>query len=128
MWRQNASLQWIKDSPHSVYLSLLSNMSAENSNYTCKAGFWHCNHILGLLDLLCHYEKLDLKTVPYVMSNTLMPQTWHIPQRVYGASPETVEDTEVQKISKTNGVKFNMWCLLQQPLPFYSIITNLTTF
>lgn len=103
-------------------------MSVKYSNYTCKAGFRHCNHTLGLLDLLCHNEKLDLKTVPYVMSITPIPQPWHIPQRVF----ETVEDTEVQMISKTkrkrkDEVKLKMCCLLQQPLPFSSIITNLTT-
>lgn len=105
-------------------------MSVENSNYTCKVGFRHCNHILGLLDLLCHYEKKRFKNS--AMCNFQNTNAWHIPQRVYGASPETVEDTEVQKISKTkrkrtDGVEFKMCCMLQQPLPFYSIITNLST-
>lgn len=85
------------DPPLNLHLSLLSNLSVENYNCTCKAGCGNCNHILGLMYLSCHYKKLELKTVPSIISKTSMPQTWHIPQRLHGVNPEAVEDIQVQE-------------------------------
>lgn len=77
--------------PHNLHLSLLSNLSVENSNCTCKAGCGNCNHILGLMYLSCHYKKLEWKTVPSIISKT------SIPQRLHGVNPEAVEDIQVQE-------------------------------
>lgn len=120
------------DPPHSLHLTLDSNSSIQNSNCTCKAGSGQCSHILGLLFTLNHYQKLSLKTIPCVASKTSMPQTWHIPQRMQGVAPQAVDDITVQKISnlkrkRTDGVKSKFYCPIQQPIPFASIFTNLST-
>lgn len=85
------SLHEKSDPPHNLHLSLLSNLSVENSNCTCKAGCGNCNHILGLMYLSCHYKKLEWKTVPSIISKT------SIPQRLHGVNPEAVEDIQVQE-------------------------------
>lgn len=59
-----------------------------------------------------------------------MHQTWQISQRLYELSLEAVKNMEVHKVSKinkTDGMKSKLYCPLQQPLHFQSIITNLTT-
>lgn len=89
---KNASDQ---SSPLIVSLSL--NMSVETSNCTFKAGSGHFNYMLGLHHLFCKKKTSILKTVPFVISKTSMPQTWHIPQRQYGISAEAVEDIKVLK-------------------------------
>lgn len=92
---KNASDQWQKrSSPLIVSLSL--NMSVETSNCTFKAGSGHFNYMLRLHHLFCKKNSI-LKTVPFVISKTSMPQTWHIPQRQYGISAEAVEDIKVLK-------------------------------
>lgn len=92
-WYQGKMLSLHEKSypPHNVHLSLLSNLSVENSNCTCKAGCGNCNHILGLMYLSCHYKKLEWKTVPSIISKT------SIPQRLHGVNPEAVEDIQVQE-------------------------------
>lgn len=60
-----------------------------------------------------------------------MHQTWQISQRLYALSLEAVKSMEVHKVSKikkkTDVIKSKLYCPLQQPLHFQSIITNLTT-
>lgn len=60
-------------------------------------GSGHFNYILGLHHLFCKKKTSRLKTVPFVISKTSMPQTWHIPQRQYGISAEAFEDIKVLK-------------------------------
>lgn len=70
----------------------------ENSSCECKAGKGHCSHAIGLLYLLVHFLKLDLKTVPPFQCKTSLPQTWHIPQRTAGLKPKPVDSIIIQKV------------------------------
>ncbi|XP_062617203.1 uncharacterized protein LOC134278910 isoform X1 [Saccostrea cucullata] len=111
------------------------------SQCECKAGNGHCSHSIGLLYLLCHYQRLGLKAVPPIQSKTSLPQTWHIPQRIEGLEPKPVHSLEICKVNPkkeppkkkrrvTEGVLPNLYCPVQTvPSEQFrsTLLENLTT-
>ncbi|XP_062585920.1 uncharacterized protein LOC134247605 [Saccostrea cucullata] len=98
------------------------------SECECKAGNGHCSHSLGLLYLVSHYQKLGLAAVPPVQSRTSLPQTWHIPSRVEGLAPKSVDSLKISKIKPqqgtppkkkkrvTEGILPNIYCPVEKPI------------
>lgn len=69
------------------------------SQCECEAENGNCSHCIGLLYLLCHYQRLGLKAVPPMQSKTSLPQTWHIPWRIEGLEPKPVHSLEICKVN-----------------------------
>ena len=64
----------------------------------CKAGQGICSHLIGLLYILVHYQRMDYVSVPSVISKTSLPQTWNVPQRKDGIEAAQVNELKIAKI------------------------------
>lgn len=64
----------------------------------CEGGAGLCNHVIGLMYLIAHYQLLDLQSVPPAMSKTSLPQTWHVPQRTVGIKPKEIDEVVLQQV------------------------------
>ncbi|XP_048728441.2 uncharacterized protein LOC125646263 [Ostrea edulis] len=119
--RDTFTMSKVKFSMDSPYMVL-------SSQCDCKAGNGHCSHCVGLLYLLCHFQKLGLKAVPPIQSKTSLPQHWNIPQRTEGLAPKQVDNIEVYKVKPktsqpkrkrkiTEGILPNVYCPVKKPIP-----------
>ena len=77
-------------------------MKVVNPQCTCEAGRGPCDHIIGLLHLLAHYQALGLESIPPSVSKTSLPQTWHVPRRTAGIYPREIQDIVIQKVSSSD--------------------------
>lgn len=80
-----------------------ANTTIESTFCECKAGKGQCSHSIGLLYMLSHWQKLQLKSVPPVESKTSLPQQWHVPRRTSGLEPQEVMSMTVKKIKPPAG-------------------------
>ena len=65
---------------------------------SCAAGQGLCQHVIGLLYSLAHYQMLGMKSVPPMISKTSKPQTWHLPNRIDGIKARPAAAVTVQKV------------------------------
>ena len=105
----------------------------------CECGKGHCNHVVGLLYLLCHYQSLGLQTVPPAVSKTSLPQTWNVHQRSQGLQPRAIEDVYIQQVQTSHcsgtdtsrkhqrigGVKSSLYCPIPEAVGDISIVDSL---
>ncbi|XP_070537197.1 uncharacterized protein [Ptychodera flava] len=86
------------ETPHFVSLSLcLETAEVLDSKCSCVAGAaGYCNHVVGLLYLLDHCNKLKLREFPVSGTCTDNPQQWHRP-RTDGIAPEPIMGYNVIK-------------------------------
>ena len=68
---------------------------------SCTAGKGTCNHMVAVLYQLVHYQNLQLKKVPPVLTKTSLPQQWHVP-RTQGIHPGPVSELTVAKVRPTS--------------------------
>jgi hypothetical protein len=68
-----------------------------DNSCSCVAGKGFCQHQVGLLYQLSHYQSLCLKKVPEIASSTSTPQKWHIPPRTHGFAARSVTDVTIVK-------------------------------
>lgn len=106
---------------------------------SCAAGQGLCQHVIGLLYTLAHYQMMGIKSVPPVVSKTSKPQTWYIPSCVVGIEPKAVLDVTVQKVispqaksdrkrKKVSGVTSTVFKPFQQPLSTLNMANVLRPF
>ena len=100
----------------------------------CEAGMGKCNHIIGLLHLVAHYQALGLKTVPPAISKTSLPQTWNVPNRSQGINPGEVQELTIQKVKmptssskRSDGIRSNLYNPIPNVIGDLSVVENLRT-
>ena len=64
------------EEPHliTVVFSNQNDIGIDSFNCSCAAGKGLCQHTIGLLYALNHYQLLGLKSVPPIISKTSLPQ------------------------------------------------------
>lgn len=104
--------------------------------------------MIGLLYLLTHYQKMGFTAVPPAISKTSLPQTWHVPQRKDGVTPQSVGSLKITKIKPVSDQQdvikkkkrtaecvesnlYSVYCPLPIPLPHQefqkALLKNLTS-
>ena len=71
----------------------------------CAAGKGQCSHVIGLLYMISHWQRLGLQSVPPVESKTSLPQAWHIPRRTAGLEPQNVMSLSVKRVKPQKSEK-----------------------
>lgn len=70
----------------------------QQTSCICKAGLWHCSHLIGLFYTLAHYSQLVCRSVTKTKYKTSLPQTWHVHSRVLGINPKPATLLKIDKI------------------------------
>ena len=93
-----------------------------------------CNHVIGLLYLLAHYQALGLKTVPPAISKTSLPQTWNVPNRSQGINPGEVQDITIQRVKmpttstkRSDGIRSNLYNPIPNVIGDLAVVEKLRT-
>lgn len=74
--------------------------SCKNVFYFSFRSGGHCNHVVGLLYLLCHWSLLGIKEIPADKTCTSLPQQWHKPRPTDKIEPEPVMKSTFAKSCK----------------------------
>ena len=100
----------------------------------CEADMGKCNHVIGLLHLLAHYQALGLKTVPPAISKTSLPQTWNVPNRSEGINPGEVQEVTIQRVKmpttsskRSDGIRSNLYNPIPNVVGDLSVVEKLRT-
>ncbi|XP_046551332.1 uncharacterized protein LOC124261054 [Haliotis rubra] len=128
------------DFPHTLNIKITQHedcdgITISNCSCSCKAGAGDCNHILGLLYLLHHYNMCGFKTVPSIISKTSLPQAWHVP-RTKGIMPKKISDIKINKVKfptskpakvrRIQGVHSTFYNPIMSPLPCQEFTSTLS--
>ena len=117
-----------------VTLAVASATKLLSARCECEAGMGKCNHVIGLLYLLAHYQALGLKTVPPAISKTSLPQTWNVPNRSQGINPGEVQDVTIQRVKmpttstkRSDGIRSNLYNPIPNVIGDLAVVEKLRT-
>ena len=102
----------------------------------CTAGEGFCQHEVGLLYLLTHYQYMQITKVPeiHVVSSTSRSQQWHIPPRPQGFATRPVSEVAVLrpavpstdvppvKARKESGIRSTLYSPIEKPLSLFTAV------